>query len=353
MPILSEAPFTTEKEGAVVFTFGQKFPFTVVDRMLTESCWSKRGSEDYLSNKMIVFYSIKGGVGCSTALAATAWHFAQLRKKVMVVDMNFESPGISNSLLPKDYQPDYGILDWLVEDVVRNGDEILDHLFALSPLANGSQGNIVVIPAHGKKYNDYIVKMERAWMHRIDGETRISWPQRLHNLLQKLDEQHHPDCILIDSQSGINEAASVSVLDLAPKLVLFFVLDNIQTWIGSSILFDHWKNIGQAQNIRTSLQIVAAMVPPLENQYSSILRLRENAWNFFAEKLYDNLTEKQYNLFNFDCDSTEAPHTPWIIYRHQDLLDMKYLYTLENTLNAKQIYRTFPFLTGLGVYFFS
>ena len=113
MPILSEAPFVTEQMGAVVFTFGQKFPFTVVERMLTESSWSKRASEDCLSNKMVVFYSVKGGVGRSTALAVAAWHFAQLGKKVMVVDMDLESPGLSSSLLPKDYQPDYGILYYL------------------------------------------------------------------------------------------------------------------------------------------------------------------------------------------------------------------------------------------------
>ena len=95
---------------------------------------------------------------------------------------------------------EYGILDWLVEDVVENGDDVLDHLFALSPLADGSLGDIVVIPAHGRQCNEYIAKMGRAWMHRMDGDTRIPWPQRLHSLLQKLDEQHHPDCILIDTR---------------------------------------------------------------------------------------------------------------------------------------------------------
>lgn len=74
MPLVSEAPFTADQQGAVVFTYGERSPFTVVDRMLTESSWSSRATEDSLSEKMIVFYSIKGGVGRSTALAVAAWY---------------------------------------------------------------------------------------------------------------------------------------------------------------------------------------------------------------------------------------------------------------------------------------
>ena len=244
MPLVSEAPFTADQQGAVVFTYGERLPFTVVDRMLTESSWSSRATEDSLSDKMIVFYSIKGGVGRSTALAVAAWHLAQQGKKVMVVDMDLESPGLSSSLLPDDRRPDYGLLDWLVEDVVENGDEVLERLFATSPLADGSRGEITVIPAHGRQYGDYIAKMGRAWMHRMDGEKRIPWPQRLRILLRKLDEQHAPDRILIDARAGLGEIASASVLDLAPRLVLLFALEGTQTWTDYSILFNHWNTTG-------------------------------------------------------------------------------------------------------------
>lgn len=101
MPIVGEAPFKREQMGALVYTWGKKIPFTVVERMLAESSWSRRPGEDSLSEKMIVFYSIKGGVGRSTALAAAAWHFAEQGKRVMVVDMDLESPGLSSSLLPE------------------------------------------------------------------------------------------------------------------------------------------------------------------------------------------------------------------------------------------------------------
>lgn len=352
MPIDSEAPFTADQQGAVVFTYGERLPFTVVDRMLTESSWSSRATEDSLSDKMTVFYSIKGGVGRSTALAVTAWHLAQQGKKVMVVDMDLESPGLSSSLLPDDRRPDYGLLDWLVEDVVDNGDEVLERLFATSPLADGSRGEIIVIPAHGRQYGDYIAKMGRAWMYRMDGEKRISWPQRLRILLRKLDEQHAPDRILIDARAGLDEIASASVLDLAPRLVLLFALEGTQTWTGYSILFKHWNTLGQARNIRESLQMVAAMIPPLEDKQSYMQRLRENAWDCFRERLYDALpVGEERDTFSYDCNDETAPHNPWIIHWHQGLSALKQLHTLEGTLDAAQIYGIFPFLRNLDIFF--
>ena len=349
MPLVSEAPFTADQQGAFVFTYGERLPFTVVDRMLTESSWSSRATEDSLSDKMIVFYSIKGGVGRSTALAVAAWHLAQQGKKVMVVDMDLESPGLSSSLLPDDRRPDYGLLDWLVEDVVENGDEVLERLFATSPLADGSRGEITVIPAHGRQYGDYIAKMGRAWMYRMDGEKRIPWPQRLRILLRKLDEQHAPDRILIDARAGLGEIASASVLDLAPRLVLLFALEGTQTWTDYSILFNHWNTTGQARNIRESLQMVAAMIPPLEDKQPYMQRLRENAWDCFRERLYDALPagEKERDAFSFDCNDEAAPHNPWIIHWHQGLSTLKLLHTLEGTLDAAQIQGTFPFLRNL------
>ena len=336
--------------GAVIYSYGEDPAFTIVDRMLSESSWSNRAKETSLSQKTIVFYSIKGGAGRSTALAVAAWELAQQRKKVMVVDMDLESPGISSSLLPEDRQPDYGLLDWLVEDIVDNGDSLLDRLSATSPLADETLGEIIVIPAHGKKYGDYIAKMGRAWMPRMEGESRISWPNRLRTLLTKLDERHRPDYVLIDVRAGLDEIASACILDLAPRLVLLFAIEGTQTWTGYSMLFDHWNKLGQAQNIRSTLQIVASMIPPIEDKEAYLQRLREHAWDCFRDRLYDDLPAEKDDAFSFDCNDVEAPHNPWVIHWNLGLLGMRQLSTLENTLDKNQIQGTFPFLKNLRNY---
>lgn len=269
----------------------------------------------------------------------------------MVVDMDLESPGLSSSLLPENNQPNYGLLDWLVEDVVDNGDEVLQQIFAYSPLADDGTGRIVVIPAHGRKCGDYISKMGRAWMPRINNNDRISWPRRLRILLKKLDEQFNPDYIFIDDRSGLDEIASACVLDLAPKLVLLFALAGRQTWSGYSMLFEHWNRIGQAQNIRASLQVVAAMIPALEDKRPYIKKLREKAWDCFRDLLYDDVEADveagKSDAFSFDCEDEEAPHNPWIIHWHQGLQSMLQLSSFEDTLDENQIRATFPFLRNL------
>ncbi len=346
--IPEDAPILANTKGAVVYTYGNDPAFTVVDRMLTESSWSQRAKEDELSSRTVVFFSVKGGVGRSTALAAAAWNMAKKGKTVMVVDMDLESPGLSTSLLPENNQPNYGLLDWLVEDVVDNGDEVLQQIFAYSPLADDSKGRIIVIPAHGRKGGDYISKMGRAWMPRINDNERISWPQRLRILLSKLDKQFKPDYIFIDARSGLDEIASACVLDLAPRLVLLFALAGRQTWSGYSMLFEHWNRVGQAQNIRASLQVVAAMIPPFEDKRPYLKKLRENAWDCFRDHLYDDVEAEESEAFSFDCEDEEAPHNPWVIHWHQGLQAMLQLNTLEDTLDENQIRATFPFLENLS-----
>lgn len=349
--IAGNFPFTSEKAGAVEFSFGKEFPFNVVDRMLTESNWSSWSDSDELSAKMAVFYSIKGGVGRSTAVAAAAWFLARRGKKVMVVDMDLESPGISTSLLPADRRTEYGLLDWLVEDAVGNGGEVIESLSAFSPLAAECAGEIVVIPAHGGQDKDYIAKLGRAWLPRIADGSRIPWPVRIRNLLKELASRHQPDCILIDARAGLDEIASACVLDFAPKLVLLFALDGIQTWTGYSMLFHHWNKIGHVKDIRTSLQMIAAMIPNYPDTRPYVHKLRENAWDCFTQNLYDDQPSTGADAFSFDIADEEAPHSPWLINWNQGLSSMQQLYTLHLALDETQIEANFPFIKNFYNYF--
>lgn len=102
-------------------------------------------------NPRITFYGVKGGVGRSTALVNWAWHLAKQGKRVLVFDLDLESPGLSSSLLPPDHLPDFGIVDWFVEDGVAQAPVVESEMPALSPLAQELAGEIRVIPAYGGK----------------------------------------------------------------------------------------------------------------------------------------------------------------------------------------------------------
>jgi hypothetical protein len=293
----------------------------VADRLAQEATWASINPETS-GVPRAVFYSIKGGVGRSTALAATAWALAEAGKRVLVLDLDLESPGLSSSLLPEDRQPAYGITDWLVEDLVGNGDAVIKDLFTRSPLSHDGDGDgeIIVVPAHGHDPGEYISKLGRVWMpsFQVDG-TRQMWSFRLARLLRELEQTHQPDIVLIDSRAGIDEVASACVTDLGANRIYLFALDGLQTWIGYRMLFQHWLQHGVAQQIREHIQLVGAMLPTWHDQpQQAAADLKEHSFNLFLETLYDeqpaaiNEIEDLYP-FSFDIDDPDAPHNPLLI----------------------------------------
>ncbi len=83
--------------------------------MLTNQDWLRRPLTENPPIPTAVAFSIKGGVGRTTAFALWAWSLARSGKSIILVDLDLEAPGIAGLLLDKDHQPDYGLVDWLVE----------------------------------------------------------------------------------------------------------------------------------------------------------------------------------------------------------------------------------------------
>jgi hypothetical protein len=285
---------------------------TVADRLLGETNWGNIVSPEPGTCR-IVFYSIKGGVGRSTALAVTAWALAEEGKKVLVMDMDIESPGISRSLLSPDKAPMYGIVDWLVEDLIDNGDMIVSNIFSVSELSRN--GEILVVPSYGKNPGEYISKLGRVWMPKINGSSRELWHGRMNRLIQNLETKHRPDVVLIDSRAGIDEISSACITSFGAESILLFSIDSDQTWDGYGILFDHWLRTGAVEKIRDRLQIVGALIPDHSNSNDYIDGLCEHSWDLFTEKVYNDIPahDPDSDLFSFDKGDREAPHFPRLV----------------------------------------
>lgn len=290
----------------------------VVDRLAAEGDWSTIAPIS-LGPPRIVFFSVKGGVGRSTALAVTALALADQGKRVLVLDLDLESPGLSSSLLPSDRQPGRGIADWLVEDLVDNGNAVLGDMVATSTLSR--DGDIRVVPAHGRDPGEYLAKLGRVWMPKVDPNGRRElWPQRLGRLLDTLEASWKPDIVLIDSRSGIDEVASACLTSLGASLILLFALDGDQTWTGYRMIFQHWLKIGAARSIRNRLQVVGAMIPETGGP-DYLEGLRESAWDAFSSELYDEIPAGAEpvldDAWSFDRSDESAPHAPWPIRWHR------------------------------------
>jgi len=303
----------------------------LLDRQFMGLDWLRTPNPVALSVPTITFYGLKGGVGRSTALSAFAWWMAKQGKRVLVVDLDLESPGVSHTLLADEARPDFGVVDWLVEDAVGQADdELLANMLAPGP--STPTGDIRVVPALGAKTADFMPKLARAY-----GDTRgvnglEHFGQRLHRLCQALIERTNCDLLLLDSRAGLHDIAAVAITHLS-HIALLFATSSHQTWRGYAELLGNWaKQPAMAKQVREKLQVVAAMIPEMPEARKRYLdALIGQSWDCLTS-LYDEVpplsgeevpgeSTGAYDFFNFDRDDPDAPHSPLPIYWRSEFVD--------------------------------
>lgn len=341
-------------EGEVAYQVDAELPAWVVDRLTTDADWSTI-AEPTTGPARIVFYSIKGGVGRSTALAVAAWHLAERGERVLVVDLDLESPGLTTALLPEDRRPRFGVTDWLVEDLVGNADVVRRDMVATSELSR--DGVIFVVPAHGAHPGAYVAKLGRAWMPVMtQAGTRQPWFARLQRLLGELETELRPTVVLIDARAGIDEVASASLTDLGATAILAFALDAEPTWTGYRILLQHWRETHVIREVRERLQIVGALAPePDTATYAA--GLRERSWDLFTTMAYDEVPPVglgsmpppvEGEPWSFDLADETAPHHPWVVRWNSGFAALRSLHGRLVEIDAAQARAVFgPLLDGI------
>lgn len=286
-------------------------------------------------------YGIKGGVGRSLALSVWARHLAERGKRVLVVDLDLESPGVSTSLLPAGACASFGVVDWLAEDAVGQADKELVRLMAApSPLASGTSGSILVAPCGAEPTGDrasdpdYLAKLARAYIDLPSQHGPIeTFADRLARMLDALEEAHEPDVVLLDSRAGLHDVAAITLTRLA-DLSFLFAVGTPQTWAGYRTLFRQWQRQPEvAQRVRDRLRMVAAQVPETERS-AYLARFQEDAYSLFADTLYEEAGPETPDAFNFDIGSTDAPHHQLPIYWSRALQDWN---PLDNTVTHNQL----------------
>lgn len=120
----------------------------LVDRLIIGQDWLRDPIVINPSPPRATLYSVKGGVGRSTALAVWARYLSSKGHRVFISDLDLEAPGVGSMLLPKEMTPRFGIIDWLVESGLGTASEsIIEEMYARSPLSEDSE--IFVLPAGG------------------------------------------------------------------------------------------------------------------------------------------------------------------------------------------------------------
>jgi hypothetical protein len=215
---------------------------------------------------------------------------------------------------------DFGIVDWLIEDALGQGGEVLRRMISVSPLSENTQGEIRIAAAMGIDDKSYLDKLSRAYGDvAINGGVE-TFTQRIRRLVENLEEAEHPDVVLIDSRAGLHDLAAVSIVSLA-TMALLFATDTEQSWQGYKLLFSHWQTFPEiARDVRERLAIVQALFPENE-QVKRARNFLESSYSLFSETLYEEIPPSppyqpslifgsEKDIFNFDIEVENAPHYP-------------------------------------------
>jgi hypothetical protein len=285
----------------------------LLDRQIIGQDWLHT-EQVHLPNQppRIVFYGLKGGVGRSTALAMLAYRLARNGKRVLLLDFDLESPGLSGLLLPPDRIAPYGLVDWFVEEAIGQSDGIALEMVSDSPLADNATGSIRVVAAMGQGEQAYLAKLARVYADVPKDGAVERFATRMRQIVELLEVQEKPDIVLIDSRAGLNDLAAISIAGLA-TIALLFAIDGAQNWQGYRQLFSHWQSRPNVlRRVRERLAIVQALFPE-SDQAMRAERFLQHSYELFSTTLYDAIEpgkETPIDAFAFDLDSEEAPHFP-------------------------------------------
>lgn len=302
----------------------------LVDRLQTNQDWLRKPLLEEPPIPTAVAFSIKGGVGRTTAFALWAWHLIRQGKDVVLVDLDLEAPGIAGMLLDEAHLPDYGLVDWLVEEAIgQTDDRLLRDSLADCELAADEPGRLRVLPAFGRKSKEYINKLGRVYMPTFssdDGGYR-GLAERLGTLLERIARlSGRPDVVLLDARARLHDIGSAAVTRLGAEVFLF-ARDDAQTWQGYRQLFRHLANarsvaVGMADDdLRWRLKMVGAQVDAME---LARLRFVDRSYSLWIDELYDAEVDPEEeqtrrdldlpvpeNVFDREHDS--APHFPLFV----------------------------------------
>jgi hypothetical protein len=287
----------------------------MIDRRLAGDDWLTRPTQLSSNPSRLIFYSVKGGVGRSTAIAIAAADLAAQGCNVLVLDLDLEAPGLGSLLLPVEDMPKYGVTDWFAAVAAgADAESLIPDMTGPSPFTS-AQAVVDVVPAAGRDPGVYLSKLARAYTPGSAGEQYVgfNFPRKADALVAQLTSRRRYDAVLIDARAGLHETSGGLILGLGAKALLFGV-DTSQTFDDFRLLFGAFTQafdpaIG-GEDLRYAFKMLHAKAPRDEKNRRLF---REQSWGIWSDYLYDDVdpaTELSGDAFVFDLGDESAPHYP-------------------------------------------
>jgi MinD-like ATPase involved in chromosome partitioning or flagellar assembly len=168
---------------------------------------------DVDSPAIVTFYSLRGGVGRTTALVSAARVLAARGRRVVCVDMDLEAPGLSTLLGLPEVAENVGAVSLLLQ-IEQGGDvDVRDHIQRAS-----DETELYCLSA-GRVDAEYAGRLRL-----VDPDIWYREPNNpLHRMLDLIAESSlQPDIILLDARTGISPANAPLLFDVSDLAVVCF-----------------------------------------------------------------------------------------------------------------------------------
>ncbi len=215
---------------------------------------------------IITFYSYKGGVGRSMALANIAFELAKRQKKILIVDWDLEAPGLEKYFSAfKIENSTNGLLQLLLE--YQNNTEP-DYNTFLSKIMLPFENHISLL--HSGRDSDsakYSAQLEG--FNWEDFFEQNQGGLHLENLRQSWINDF--DLVLIDSRTGLSDSSGICTI-MMPDILLPMFTANYQSLFGIKDTVKHIQNARQKLDIdRMGLTIL-----PIPARFGTRVEFKES-----------------------------------------------------------------------------
>ena len=151
--------FSTSNNWYLVERHSAKHMWTM--QSTGEPPWDIAKVDEGSKPAIVSFFSFKGGTGRTTSLIGTALTLARHGKRVVLVDLDLEAPGLASIFFEENEMKD-GVVDYLIEKGVQDHWSIRSYMLPISDEdLISKEGEVLrVIPA-GTVNTDFIQKLAR------------------------------------------------------------------------------------------------------------------------------------------------------------------------------------------------
>jgi cellulose biosynthesis protein BcsQ len=204
--------------------------------------------EDIEPPAVVTFYSLRGGVGRTTALVAAARLLAAKGRRVLCIDMDFEAPGLHYLFRLDEPGPEQGVLPLLL--ALERGDpaDVREHVQRVSEAEE-----LYCLPA-GRLGVDYAQRLRLIEPENWYREDR----NPLHALLDLATASSiQPELILLDSRTGIAPVSAPLLFDVSDLAIVSF-FPHPQAHLGTELLV---QSLLAAQTRRSDSERVISPEP--------------------------------------------------------------------------------------------